>query len=102
MKLIIDIDENVFTRLFDCGTENTIDLDRIKVCNAIRKGTPIPDNVTNGDVIKVLFEPNLIRRIGNVVREEYEFDVDWWNSPYREAVSDDTFNVQSNKKVTTK
>lgn len=50
MRILIDIDENVFTRLFDCGTEDMIDLDRIKACNAIRHGTPIPDNATVCDI----------------------------------------------------
>lgn len=39
MKLIIDIDENVYTRLFDNGSEEISDEDRIQVEKAIRKGT---------------------------------------------------------------
>lgn len=48
MKLIIDIDENVFTRLFDNGTEGISVEDRIEVGKAIRKGTPVS---TEGDLI---------------------------------------------------
>ena len=94
MKLIIDIDENVFTRLFDCGTENTIDLDRIKVCNAIRKGTPIPDNATNEDVAELVwgFKPRentcIIPKTecnGNPAEcDGCSFD-DWWKEQYQKG-----------------
>jgi len=44
MQLVIDIDENVFTRLFDNGMEDyeiTND-DLCAIAKAIRKGIPIP------------------------------------------------------------
>lgn len=40
MKVVIDIDENVYTRLFDCGIYNSIDM--LNVCTIVRKGTPLP------------------------------------------------------------
>lgn len=40
MQLVIDIDENVFTRLFDNGDEYVADMRR--ACVAIRKGIPLP------------------------------------------------------------
>ena len=42
MKLIIDIDENVYTRLFDNGTDFYDTDDILAMVKAIRKGTPIP------------------------------------------------------------
>ena len=42
MKLIIDIDENVFTRLFDNGVDISSD-DRKVIDSAIRKGNPYED-----------------------------------------------------------
>ena len=39
MKLIIDIDDNLYTRLFDNGDEYVADMRR--ACVAIRKGTPL-------------------------------------------------------------
>ena len=45
----------------------------------------IPDNATNGEVIKAMFEPNRIRRMDDVVTEEYEFDEAWWNAPYQKG-----------------
>lgn len=84
MKLIIDIDENVFTRLFDCGTEDMIALDSIKACNAIRKGTPIPDNATNGDSVIKMFCKGIVR-ISSRKNVSVEFNKDWWNAPYQKG-----------------
>lgn len=51
MKLIIDIDENVFTRLFDNGIENyaIVNDDLFAIAKAIRNGTPLPKG--HGDLI---------------------------------------------------
>ena len=40
MQIVIDIDDNLYTRLFDNGKINVIDMRR--ACVAIRKGTPLP------------------------------------------------------------
>ena len=77
MKLIIDIPEEEYKRgtlsgHFGCWS--------MKLHDTILNGTPIPDNTTNGDVIKLLF-PNDIwlqlyaRRAKNV----------WWNTPYQKG-----------------
>lgn len=44
MDLVIKIDENVFTRLFDNGTEDyaIMNDDLFAIAKAIRKGTPLP------------------------------------------------------------
>lgn len=42
MKLIIDIDENVFTRLFDNGVDTSPE-DRKVIDRAVRNGTPYED-----------------------------------------------------------
>lgn len=42
MKIVIDIDDNLYTRLFDNGVDdydNAVDMAR-----AIRKGTPLPEH----------------------------------------------------------
>lgn len=41
MKLVIDIDTDLYTRLFDNGEEYTADMRR--ACVAIRKGTVLPE-----------------------------------------------------------
>ena len=40
MKVVIDIDDNLYTRLFDNGDIDAVDM--LKACVAIRKGTPLP------------------------------------------------------------
>ena len=57
MKIVIDIDENVYTRLFDNGIQdNEIVVDDVcEMARALRLGTPIPDNATNGEVLQKLF-----------------------------------------------
>ena len=40
MQIVIDIDDNLYTRLFDNGEEYAADMRR--ACGAIRKGTPLP------------------------------------------------------------
>ena len=40
MKIVIDIDDNLYTRLFDNGVDNYDDAENM--ATAIRKGTPLP------------------------------------------------------------
>ena len=40
MKILIDIDKNLYTRLFDNGETDAVDM--LNACVAIRKGTPLP------------------------------------------------------------
>ena len=44
MQIVIDIDENVFTRLFDPGIEDyaIVNDDLFAIAKSIRKGTPLP------------------------------------------------------------
>lgn len=78
------------------------------VVYAIKNGTPLPKDATNGDMIKVMF-PNEEYKEGlrgdmvdgkpvnhKVVRvngllDYYVMDYDWWNAPYKE-VSDEVSN----------
>lgn len=39
MQIVVDIDENLYTRLFDNGRNNVMDMRR--ACVAIRKGKPL-------------------------------------------------------------
>ena len=57
MKLVIEIDENVFTRLFDNGIQdNEIAVDDVcEMARALRKGTPLPKvhgRLIDGDALK--------------------------------------------------
>lgn len=92
MKLIININENVYTRLFDNGIQdNEIATDDIcEMARALRLGTPIPDNATNGDVIKVMFsnteimitDERVFLREGTIVMI---YPLTWWNAPYQKG-----------------
>lgn len=82
MKLIIDIPEEVlktryYTDYFGCGSH--------KLTETLDNATPIPDNATNGEVLKTLFKPNRITRTADIVREEYEFNEVWWNALYQKG-----------------
>ena len=80
VQVVIKLPEDTYKDIIKNGF--IYDEDNEVVTYAIKNGTPIPDNATNGDVIKAIFKPNWIRRMDDVVREEYEFDADWWNAPY--------------------
>ena len=47
MRVVIDLDENIFTRLFDNGTEDyeIAKDDLCDIAKAIRKGTPLTPSV---------------------------------------------------------
>lgn len=68
MRLIIDIPEDDYELV-----QKYIYPQR--VFYELTHGTPIPDNATNGDIIKTLFPQE-----GDF---ETDFDTDWWNSPYK-------------------
>lgn len=60
--------------------------------DAIRNGTPIPDNATNGDVIKAMFPYGSYGTNGEWVHVFgvggngiLVFKRDWWNAPYKES-----------------
>ena len=52
---------------------------------AFRNGTPIPDNATNGDVMKAIFKPNRITRTDDTVHIDYDITPDWWDAPYQKG-----------------
>lgn len=94
MKLIIDIPEEAKQAFDNAKNEdlygNYYDRNSL-IGKAIQNGTPIPDNATNGDVIKT-FYPELVvgsnnlgktiflRPNATVVIEDRMSD--WWNAPY--------------------
>lgn len=64
---------------------------------AIRNGVVIPNNPTNGDMIKAIFPKGKVRREvsythdktvfsfpdGTYFGAECRFNTDWWNEPYK-------------------
>lgn len=81
MKLIIDIDENIFTRLYDNGHDVSVE-DELAIETAIRNGTPISDNATNGEVVKFIFTNTLDNFIDRTTWVEW---YRWWNAPYQKG-----------------
>lgn len=62
MQIVIDIDENLYTRLFNIGDEDVEDMHR--VCVAIRKGVPLPKE--HGRLIDA-----------DELKKEYPHNTDW-------------------------
>ena len=92
MKLIIDIPEENYNVIMTEGFRERTDG---KVTyKAIKNGTPIPDNATNGEVAELVwgFKPRentcIIPKTecnGNPAEcEGCRFD-DWWNAPYQKG-----------------
>ena len=72
----------------DWGIENSrkvILVDDLCNINTV-KAIPIPDNATNGDMIKAMF-PNVPVKIfedmNTVIFGNAQFDLEWWNAPYK-------------------
>lgn len=93
MKLIINIPDEVYKDIQSKSTE--IQVEGYMIENAILNGTLIPDNASNGDIIKAMF-PNIItdefastihattKVVSNSVKGSisYDFWKDWWNALY--------------------
>ena len=89
MQILIDISKKEYDLVQNGGGYNYL--------TAINNGTPIPDNATNGDVIKALFPDKLI---WTGINEKYEeigfchngkdivFTTEWWNAPYKRGEID--------------
>ncbi len=69
MQIVIDIDENVFTRLFDNGTEDyaIVNDDLFEIAKSIRKGTPLPKGhgrLIDADELEELFGKECVSDCG--------------------------------------
>ena len=91
MKLLIEIDEEDYKFVKEAeGCRYSK-----KVIDGVINGVPIPDNATNGDVIKVMFPQYTPRQCGFSIwlvddtkgiehaMDNARFDVDFWNAPYK-------------------
>lgn len=98
MNILIDIPYQLYKVLKDFkdfpndSNETTIENVLMK---AIKNGTPIPDNATDGQVIQTLFKPNRVERTDDdVIVEHYDFSEEWWNTPYQKGGKDDERTVK--------
>lgn len=94
MEIVIKIPEEIYKNknyidYFGCSS--------LTLADAIENGTPIPDNATNGDMIKAIF-PNIQISDSEVMKNVYTgipygeligANIDcmreWWNSPYQKG-----------------
>ena len=67
MRIIIDIDKNVYTRLFDNGTDFYDTDDILAMAKAIRKGTPLPKG--HGRILdeKISLIPKIMMAVGMIL-----------------------------------
>ena len=86
MKIIIDIDKDNFEWNKECCPDLT---DLMNIHQQLINATPIPDDATNGDVIKAMF-PYLDAEIECSYitcwideRRWLGVNLDWWNAPYK-------------------
>ena len=78
MKILIDIPEEVyesqrFSQYFGAWS--------VVLQKHFDNGTPIPDNATNGDIVKTLFTNTLDNFCE---RTTFEWS-SWWNAPYQKG-----------------
>lgn len=77
MKLIIDISEGIYKNI------NSIQNGSIgskQIINKVKNGILLKD-MTNGKIIETLFKPQITKKDDHI-ELAYNFDSDWWNSPY--------------------
>lgn len=97
MKLIIDIPEKIEEYIKDyipIGAGNNVFCYPDEIVRMIQNGTPIPDNATNGDVIKAIFPCSKyneyfadveMKTEENDTRFKSVFDRDWWDELYQKG-----------------
>ena len=86
MQIVIDIPKYVYDTIV-ASDGYIADCDNEKVGMAVKEGTPLPKDVTNGDVIKAMFSHNEIDVIEGNIR--FSLGDDWWNAPYNAESEDD-------------
>ena len=81
MKLIIEIPDEDYKKINSKEKIITISCD---IASAIKNGTPIPDNATNGNSVIKIFYKGIVR-ISSRKNVSVEFNKDWWNAPYQKG-----------------
>lgn len=80
MQIVIDIPDLTYESIMKSKVLKDVGAD------FIRNGKPLPDNATNGDVIKALFPKvpiKIFKSMTTVTFGSTQFDLDWWNAPYK-------------------
>lgn len=98
MKIIANIPDEMVQELKDgCfGAKHTL----YDLAGAICDGVVLPDNATNGDMIKAMFplievkreisstSDNIVMRDDSFFGVINRFHTDWWNAPYKGGQED--------------
>lgn len=78
-QIVIEIDDEVYEGV--TGDTTFRDYER-KALNAIRNGTVLPKNPTNGEVIESIFSPTEYNKYVKKIACATTVMQDWWNAPY--------------------
>lgn len=105
MKVLIDIPKESYDFAKECKSKGSSKYDWGLTYNntvfMIANGTPISDNVTNGDIIKAIFpnveivrqeisstSNNIVVRDNSFLGAINRFHADWWDAPYKRGNED--------------
>lgn len=93
MKLIIDIPEEVYKHMM--GNDLLLSVHGNICYKAVQNGTPIPNNATNGDVIKTMFpsievsDSEMMKNVytgipyGELIGANIDCMREWWEELYQ-------------------
>ena len=93
MRILIDIPEKIEEYIKDyipIGAGDNVFCYPDEIVRMIQNGTPIPDNATNGQVIKAMFPNGTTAKFATFMRfidGEHYFNCseEWWNAPYQKG-----------------
>ena len=96
MQIVIDIPKDRYSFINSIKDGVSDYQTSMMLYNAIRNGTPIPDNATNGDVIKAMFGVKEVDMSNTYCvhfpeEEDYShyFFKEWWNALYKVESEDE-------------
>lgn len=107
MKVLIDIPQDhkrvIDNLVSDCKGYLLPHEVEIRLARAVKIGTVIPDNATNGDMIKAMFPEVEVQEIMGWFDKDkvlgyrtwlggrsQDYLFDWWNAPYKKEVEECT------------
>jgi len=94
-KMLIEIPDKTYNYFRREWEKSSFDSPLNNLVNGLFDGTLIPDNATNGDIIKALFPSAVYNenqyltvtmdcQVRDTMHFVSQFDLDWWNAPYKE------------------
>lgn len=82
MDILISIPDHLYKLLKDFPSDSNEGTIENVLMKAVENGTPIPDNATNGDVIKAMFGKEFADKCIDYCNA-HMVGGDWWNAPYQ-------------------